>query len=123
MKFRTIKLLTDENISPKVVAFLRQHGMNVLDTKEQQWYGKEDEELLEYAYRQQRFVFTHDSDFGTLAINEGNRYYGVVYLRLRNLRPQNVIRVCENLLALKVELFPGTILVVEDARIRIRHPE
>jgi len=40
MKLRTLKILTDENISPKVVSFLRQDGFDVLDTKEQQWYGK-----------------------------------------------------------------------------------
>jgi predicted nuclease of predicted toxin-antitoxin system len=40
-------------------------------------------------------VLTHDSDFGTLAINVEKPYYGILYLRLKNLKPQNVIRVCE----------------------------
>ena len=39
MKLLEIKLLTDENISPKVVTFLRQSGFDVIDTKEQQWFG------------------------------------------------------------------------------------
>ena len=85
MKLREIRILTDENISPRVIDFLKDQGIDVLDTKEQKWYGKEDEELLEIAYQEQRFVLTHDSDFGTLAINEGKRNYGIIYLRLRNL--------------------------------------
>ena len=120
MIFQKMKLLVDENISPKVVAFLRSHGIDVLDTKEQSWFGKEDEELLEIAYKEKRFVLTHDSDFGTLAIHEGKRYYGIIYIRVRYLHPQNVIRVCEQLLELKRELTPGTIIVVEEARLRIR---
>ena len=45
MKLQSIKILTDENISPKVVSALRSLGLDVLDVKEQRWYGKEDEEL------------------------------------------------------------------------------
>ena len=123
MKLREIRILTDENISPRVIDFLKDQGIDVLDTKEQKWYGKEDEELLEIAYQEQRFVLTHDSDFGTLAINEGKRNYGIIYLRLRNLNPRNVIRVYEQLLCLDVSVSPGTILVVEEARARIRYPD
>jgi predicted nuclease of predicted toxin-antitoxin system len=65
MKLQDIKILTDENISPKVVMSLRQSGYDVLDTKEQRWWGKEDQDLLNIAYQEQRFLLTHDSDFGT----------------------------------------------------------
>jgi len=122
MKLHDVKILTDENISPKVTAFLRQYGLDILDTKEQHWYGKDDEDLLSIAYQEQRFVLTHDSDFGTLAINEGKLYYGILYLRLKNLKPQNVIRVCEHVLQKDVDAFPGTIMVIEETRIRIRYP-
>ncbi len=120
MIFHNIKVLADENISPKVVAFLRQHGIDVLDTKEQSWFGKEDEELLEIAYKEQRYVLTHDSDFGTMAIHEGKRCYGIIYIRVKNLHPQNVTKVCEKLFELKTDLVPGSILVVGEARLRIR---
>lgn len=60
MKFHALKILADENISPKVVSFLRQGGFDVLDAKEQHWQGKDDEDLLEIAYREQRFMLTHD---------------------------------------------------------------
>jgi hypothetical protein len=49
MKLHNVKIFTDENISPKVVAFLRQYGLDILDTKEQQWHGKDDEDLLNIA--------------------------------------------------------------------------
>ncbi|GJQ50449.1 hypothetical protein KsCSTR_23680 [Candidatus Kuenenia stuttgartiensis] len=40
MKFCEIRILTDENISPKVLPFLRERGIDVIDTKEQSWHGK-----------------------------------------------------------------------------------
>jgi len=40
MKLQSIKILTDENISPKVVITLRRLGFDILDVKEQHWYGK-----------------------------------------------------------------------------------
>ena len=72
MKLNQITLLADENISPKVVASLRLMGLDVLDTKEQHWHGTKDEKLLATAYQEHRFILTHDSDFGTLAINRLN---------------------------------------------------
>ena len=63
------------NISPKVVRFLRNVGLDVLDVKEQHWYGQNDEVLLDIAYRDQRFVLTHHSDFGTLAVNKGETVF------------------------------------------------
>ncbi len=69
MKFHELRFLTDENISPKVVFFLRNYGLDVLDAKEQGWQGKSDDELLEIAYQEKCCVLTHDADFGALAIS------------------------------------------------------
>lgn len=51
MKLQHIKLLTDENISPKVVKFFREQGVNVVDVKEEGWHGTEDDALLKIAYQ------------------------------------------------------------------------
>jgi hypothetical protein len=46
MKITSIDILADENISPRVVKFLRDKGIDVLDTMEQNWNGSEDEFFL-----------------------------------------------------------------------------
>ncbi len=120
MKFHQLRVLTDENVSPKIVVFLRNHGLDVLDTKEQGWQGKSDDELLEIAYQDNRWVLTHDADFGTLAIHEGKPYLGIIFLRVRNLKSHNVIRVCNQLLHHDVDFSQRALVVVEEARIRIR---
>jgi predicted nuclease of predicted toxin-antitoxin system len=91
----------------------------VIDVKEKGWHGKEDKFLLEQAYADERFILTHDSDFGTLAIFQSKEYYGIIYLRLKDLHYRNIIRVCENLLQLKQEVSIRS-FVVEEGRVRIR---
>ncbi len=120
MKFAALKILTDENVSPRVVSFLRQEGMDITDTKEEKWQGKDDEYLLRKAYEHKRFILTHDSDFGTLAINEGNPCHGIIYLRLRNLKVHNIVTVLEKLIHFDRDISDGSLLVVEDAKIRMR---
>ena len=67
MKISDYGWLTDENVHPDVVAYLRSKGLDVLDVKEQGWHGRSDNELLDEAYRRGRLILTHDGDFGTLA--------------------------------------------------------
>jgi len=86
MKFRTLKILSDENISPRVVSFLRGEGVDVSDVKEKGWQGAEDRYLLEKAFEENRIIITHDSDFGTLAIHEGFPFYGIVSVSYTHLR-------------------------------------
>lgn len=121
MKLYQIKLLTDENISPRVVTYLREKDIDVLDVKEEGWHGQVDEMLLDIAHQENRFVLTHDSDFGTLAVNQNKPCYGILYLRLKNLKASNVCNICEKLLQSEREILPRTIWVIEETRIRIRN--
>lgn len=114
------KILADENVSPKVVYWLRRKGLDVIDTKEENWHGQEDEFLLKRAYLQKRFVLTHDSDFGTLAINEGKIYHGIIYLKLMNMKPANVIEVLDKFFLLDIDFAEGTLIVIDKLKIRVR---
>lgn len=120
MRFHQLRILADENISPKVVAFLREHGIDVLDVKEQGWQGRSDDELLETAYQESRWMLTHDADFGMLAIHEGKPCFGIVFLRIRDLKSRNVIGVCNHLLHHDMNFSRHALVVVEESRIRTR---
>lgn len=43
-------------------------------------------------------------------------------LHSNDLKPDKVARVCQQLFSQDLDIFPGTILVIEESRIRIRHP-
>jgi len=120
MKISSLKFLTDENISPRIVTFLRKKGIDVVDVKEKGWHGNEDKYLMEIANKEKRFILTHDTDFGTLAINEGVPCYGIIYMRLRNLKVSNVINILEKLLVVDKDIPEGSVIVVGDTRLRIR---
>lgn len=82
MNFTSLKILADENISPKIVKHLRERNFDVLDTKEQNWCGKEDAFILKQSTAEERFVLTYDSDFGTLIIHDQKKFYGIIYLEI-----------------------------------------
>jgi len=114
------KVLTDENVSPRVVAFLRSSGFDVYDIKEQGLFGLADREVLALAQTEQRFVITHDADFGMLAINQGMPFTAIIYIRLRNLSPAAVINVINRFLQTEVDIATGMLVVIEEDRIRVR---
>jgi predicted nuclease of predicted toxin-antitoxin system len=114
MDVASLNILADENIATSVVAFLRNQGIGVVDVKEQKWFGESDRFLLEQSYLNKQFVLTQDSDFGTLVLNEGQGFYGIIYLRLKDQRPQHVIDVLARLMKLDIQVSPQTIIVVKD---------
>jgi len=120
MKFSQLKFLTDENISPKILTFLRDEDFTVIDVKEKGWQGREDTFLLAQALSEKYFIITHDADFGMLAVNSGEAFYGIVFLRLKDLQPGNITRVMKDLINLDLDIEPGTLIVVGERKIRIR---
>ena len=61
-------LVADMNITTPVVQFLRSQGVDVVSAFEEGWHLYKDEDILANAYMMSRFVLTHDSDFGKLAV-------------------------------------------------------
>lgn len=119
MNLSKMRFLTDENISPKVVAYLRKYEADVLDVKECGWQGKTDNEILEKAFIEKRVCLTCDKDFGTLAVYGQKPHYGIIFIRSRNLKPTNIIKLLGKLTE-KVEFKKGMIITLTDAGIRIR---
>lgn len=114
-------VLTDENIHPGVVSFLREVGVDVLDIKEQNWVGMPDEDILSHAYKQGRVVITHDSDFGRLAVLAGKPLVGILYLRPAEIQVARTIEKLSRLFASNVHCHPPFIIVVQGKKVRIRN--
>ena len=123
MKISSLKVLTDENVSPLIVSFLRKKNIDVADVKEKGWQGTEDKYLMKIAYTEERFIVTHDSDFGTLAINEGVPCYGIIYMRLKNLGLSNVINVLEKLFVIDQDITEGADSEMLDNGVILRYKE
>ncbi len=119
-----LSFLADENVHPKVVAGLRARGHDVTTVVELELAGRPDLQILKAALEAERTVLTHDSDFGTLAILQGEPWSGIVYVRPGHISPEFVLEVLDAVRALDTDLeFPFLLVAArrdQDVRIRIR---
>lgn len=111
MTLTDFPLLTDENIDPEVVSYLRSRGFDVCDVVAEGWLGASDQELLSRATAEGRIVLTHDSDFGTLAVLGGQPLVGVIYLRPGHIDAAFTIATIEAVLDSNPQLTPPFLLV------------
>lgn len=124
MKLRNYAFLTDENIDAEVVALLRQEGLDVLDIKEQHWYGMSDLEILQKSHKQNRVVVSQDSDFGMHIYRDNIDFCGVIYLRPGHISATIHVQTIQTLLSTSIEVDCPFIIVAENIKgyikIRIR---
>jgi len=116
-----VRLILDTCISGGIADQLRQEGHDVIWTGD--WLQDPgDDEILDYAFRENRILITLDKDFGTLAILHNRPHSGM--LRLVNWATQDQAGVCLKVLKqYEGELQAKSILTVEPGHIRIRPTE
>jgi predicted nuclease of predicted toxin-antitoxin system len=119
LKLRDFPLLTDENLDPDVVAHLRQLGFDVLDVVERGLQGTTDVDLLRQATSEGRVVVSHDADFGTLAILQGEPLVGIVYLRPGHIDPQFTVDTIRAVLSIDPDVTPPFIVVAKRSGNRV----
>ncbi len=124
LNFNELKMFTDENIDPEVIAFLRSKGFDVLDVKELSFHGKTDEFLLEFANNEDRIILTHDSDFGRLVFTKDMEFVGILYLRPGHFDSHFTIKSLKYLLEQNISVKVPFLITVENQinkiKIRIR---
>ena len=81
-----------------------------------------DREMLLRASADSRFMLTHDADFGKLAIQMGEPYYGIIHLRPGDRLPSEVIADLSELNSMDVQWERGMLAVFRNGRLRIRKP-
>jgi predicted nuclease of predicted toxin-antitoxin system len=119
-----LSFLADENIHPDVVTGLRTRGHDVTTVVKLGLAGCSDLEILRAALDARRAVLTHDSDFGTLAILQGEPWSGIVYVRPGHISPDFVLQILDAVRELDTDLDSPFLLVAarrgQDVRIRVR---
>ena len=120
MILRDFALLTDENISPPVVSFLRANGFDVLDVKENGLIGTSDVDLIRLSIEKERVLVTHDQDFGALAFLDREPFLGILFLRPGHISPDHTIDSLRSMLAADLDLQPPFVVVAENSGTNIR---
>ncbi|HEX4339022.1 MAG TPA: DUF5615 family PIN-like protein [Polyangiaceae bacterium] len=116
-------LLADENIHPDVVSGLRAKGKDVRSICER-GFGLDDRDVLRAAHADKRVVLTHDADFGTLAVRDGEPFTGIVYLRPGHHSAAFVLEMLAAIDSASLDVDAGFMVVAErkgdQVRLRLR---
>ncbi|HZV25811.1 MAG TPA: DUF5615 family PIN-like protein [Acidothermaceae bacterium] len=117
-----MRFLVDANLSLRLAVSLNEAGHDAVHVADLGMSRATDLEILEVADREDRVVVSADTDFGTLLAMGNRRRPSVLLLRLASpRRTEQLTAVLQlNLPAVVDALDAGSVVVVEDARIRIR---
>lgn len=117
-----LRLLADENIAPAFAAMLRKSGFDVHEVRtDPTLQGMPDASILAYANSTQRYILTHDSDFGRLALQGHTLATGVFYLRPGTL---NAIDNFQKFMAFYLTQFHTVqfpaLVTIQEGKVRVR---
>jgi predicted nuclease of predicted toxin-antitoxin system len=108
-------------VSMSTIASLREAGHESIHLRDEGLLKMEDADILDKARSESRIVLTFDLDFGDLLAASGERLPSVVIFRLRNQTPAAIRpRLFEILSECETYLKGGAIIIVEEARYRVR---
>jgi predicted nuclease of predicted toxin-antitoxin system len=111
MRLSEFKFLTDENMPPRAVAWLRQQGFDIFDIKSEGLGGTKDEDIVPIAEAKNRVIITQDSDLGNILFQLGLQNSGVIFLRPGHVSSEHVIRSLEKLFSADIDAKIPFILV------------
>jgi len=116
-----LRFLADMGVADLTVTALRGLGHDVVHAREAGYLTLLDADILAHARSQKRIVLTFDLDFGDLLAAAGESLPSVVLVRTHNQRAESVTpRVVDVAGRFARELETGALIVVEDARVRLR---
>ena len=116
-----MKFLLDVNASGTLARWLFELGHRVVKVSEKDSRMRDDE-ILDWAVREQRVIITTDKDFEEMIWRQGRTHCGV--LRLENV-PRSARRLLLNdvLARHSQDLESGAIVIASTAKFRVRRPD
>ena len=116
-----MRFLADAGISPRTVEFLTQLGHEAIHVRTLGLQRAPDLVLVEQARADNSVVITFDLDFGDILALGVLDKPSVVIFRLSDQRPDSVNQCLSVVLAERLpDLQSGALILVEDARYRVR---
>jgi predicted nuclease of predicted toxin-antitoxin system len=116
-----MRFLADAGVSPKTVDFLKQLGHDAVHVRTVGLARAADAELIERARTDSSVVVTFDLDFGDILALGVLDKPSVIIFRLTDERADSVNRHLATVLSERLsELESGALILVEDARYRVR---
>ena len=116
-----MRFLVDANLGVGVAAWLRQRGHDAVHLREEGLQRLPDPEVWAKAVAEGRVLLTCDLDFGEIIVRAGGRSVSLVVVRMFAVDPPRVIQRLDKILAsYGAVLTQGAVVVVDEARVRVR---
>ena len=116
-----VKFLTDENIFPAIVKFLRDRGFDVRDTREEGMSGISDATLMNLARQENMTFVTFDKHFTNILLYPPSSHCGLIRIRIHPPLISDILQALERfLLNFDLETLIGTLIILERDGFRMR---
>jgi predicted nuclease of predicted toxin-antitoxin system len=116
-----MKLVVDMNLSPDWVTLLREAGWEAKHWSQLGNPRAVDGEIMAWSKEHGSVVFTHDLDFGALLALTQAEGPSVIQVRTQDVTPGAIGRlVLDALTRFQPELEAGALIVLDEARCRVR---
>ena len=116
------KFVIDEDMARSTGMMLKEHGYDVKDIRDHGLRGAEDEEIYEFAQREEAVILTGDRSFGNILRFPLGDHFGIVVANFPNEMLTTDInrQVLEVFKDLSEDDFKGNLIIIEPRKVRIR---
>ncbi len=117
-----MRFLIDQCLSPDFAEVLAEAGHDVVHLRDVGMQRANDREVLDFTRTQDRVLVSADTDFGTLLAQSAARRPSVVIFRRTTRRRATAQAglLLANLAVISEALDEGSVVVLEEARLRVR---
>lgn len=116
-----MRFLVDNSLAPRMAPALNTAGHDAVHVCDRDLAQATDEAIFDAAAREQRVILAQDTDFGTILALRDASSPSVILFRCEAKSTERILGLlAANLSGIEGDLEAGAVVVIEDARIRVR---